>query len=44
MSLIARDVVGFLDPNEVPSLIKEQTISGYLAVVVTAALLYDSGK
>ena len=43
MSLTARNVAVYFDPSEVPDTVKEYTISGYLAAVVAAALIYDTG-
>ena len=43
MSLAARDVAGYADPSEVPGIVKELTINGFLAAVVATTLIYDTG-
>ena len=43
MSLAARDVAGYYDPSEVPGIVKQITITGYLAAVVATALIYVTG-
>ena len=44
MALLSRDVVGYVDPNEVVDGVKSRTITGYLTTIVAALLVYDAGK
>ena len=42
MSLSARDVAVYFGPSEIPEIVKQLTIDGYLSAVVATALIYDT--
>ena len=44
MTLSVRDVAAYIDPSEVEGWVITYNVGGYLASIVTAALIYDSGE